>query len=78
MSPVDLLRQYAGALNHDPDGPNTSTEIQHDLEFIAHLIETRDDLDPLAAGYRAELGLCLYGSPLWQHHCLDCKEETLS
>ena len=75
MKPVTLLQQYAGALEHDPSGSNTSTGIQHDLEFIAHLIETRDDLRPFTRVYRDELGLCRYGSPLWRHHCLDCKEE---
>ena len=75
MKPVDLLRQYAGALNHDPDGPNTSTKIYHHLEFIALLISNHDNLDPFAAGYRDELGLCLRGVAMWQHHCLDCKEE---
>ena len=75
MKPVDLLRQYAGALGHDPAGPNTNTEIHHDLKFIAYLIETYNDLDPFAAGYRAELGLCHRGVAMWQHHCLDCKKE---
>lgn len=75
MKPVDLLRQYAGALEHDPSGPNTITEIYSDLKFIAHLIETRNDLHPFAAVRRAELGLCLRGVAIWRHHCLDCKEE---
>lgn len=75
MKPVDLLRQYAGALGHDPSGSNTGTEIHHDLEFIAHLISTRDKLHPFTRGYRHEFGLCLHGEALWKHHCTTCKKE---